>query len=201
MNGAPDGAVGGTADGTAHGNANGNANGNVMLIGMMGAGKTTVGRLLAGRWGWPYVDSDTEVEAATGHTVRELFESGGEKAYRPLESAALRAAVASGTPAVIGVAGGAVLDPANRALLEGAGTVVWLRARPSTLAVRAVSGTHRPLIDTDPAGVLERLEAERRPLYEALADVVVDVDDIDAAEVAARVEAALASPRPAGTPE
>lgn len=170
----------------------------VMLVGMMGAGKTTVGRLLADRWGWPYLDSDAEVEAATGHSVRELFESGGEEAYRPLESAALRAAVAGEGPAVVSVAGGAVLDPANRVLLRRAGSVVWLRARLSTLAVRAMTGSHRPLLDHDAATALGRLDAQRRPIYEQLADVVVDVDDIAPGVVADEVEASLASFR-AGT--
>ncbi|MDA8312626.1 MAG: shikimate kinase [Actinomycetota bacterium] len=172
----------------------------VLLVGMMGAGKTTVGRLVARRLGWRYVDSDDEVEALTGHTVKDLFEAGGEEAFRPLESKALAAALAREDPAVVSVAGGAVLDPANRALLRGAGTVVWLRARPETLVarVRADSAAaartpghrdHRPLLGQDPAGTLTRLERERRPLYGEVADAVVDVDDLDPGSVADRVQA------------
>lgn len=167
----------------------------VLLVGMMGSGKTTVGRLLASRLGWRYVDSDEEVEALTGKTVKQLFESGGEQAFRPLESEALAAAVDDDEPAVVSVAGGAVLDPANRALLRKAGTVVWLRASPETLLRRiqasdrvdAEHDDHRPLLVDDPAGTLVRLERERRPIYGEVADAVVDVDDLDPGEVVERV--------------
>lgn len=181
------------------------AQGTVLLVGMMGAGKTTVGRMLADRLDRRYVDSDEEVEAATGRTVRELFEEGGEKAFRPLESAALATAVHTGQPVVVGVAGGAVLDPANRALLRRSGTVVWLRATPETLAARIAHqvGTgsggarrdHRPLLEHDPEGALRHLAASRRPLYEEVADLVVDVDGVSPADVVERVVAALSSQR------
>lgn len=171
----------------------------VLLVGMMGAGKTTVGKLLAGKLGWRYVDSDDEVQELTGHTVKELFESGGEQAFRPIESKALAAALDDDRPAVISVAGGAVLDPANRVLLKRAGTVVWLRASPETLlervradadgAAREAPGAddHRPLLDRDPEGTLTRLDGERRPIYQEVADLVVDVDELAADDVAARV--------------
>ncbi len=171
----------------------------VLLVGMMGAGKTTVGELLARRLGWRYVDSDDEVEALTGHTVKELFEAGGEAGFRPVESEALALALEGGERAVVSVAGGAVLDPANRELLRRAGTVVWLRARPETLIrrVRADSAAaqdgvagedHRPLLEDDPAGTLARLERERRPVYQEVADVIVDVDDLDPEGVADDVQ-------------
>lgn len=168
----------------------------VLLVGMMGAGKTTVGRLLADRLGWRYADSDEEVEATTGRTVRELFEAGGEEAFRPLESAALTAALAADEPSVIAVAGGAVLDASNRALLRRSGTVVWLRAAPATLLHRIVperasSDGHRPLLEHDPEGVLVGLDRQRRPLYEEVSDVVVDVDELDPPEVVERVARAV----------
>jgi len=159
----------------------------LLLVGMMGAGKTTVGRLLAERLGRPYRDSDAMVEAATGHSVRELFASDGEATFRAAESAALRSAVLP-PPAVISVAGGAVLDPANRVLLAESGTVVWLRAQPETLAARVGDGAGRPLLGSDPPRVLADLDAVRRPLYAQLADAVVDVDELEPAEV---VEAVL----------
>lgn len=171
----------------------------LLLVGMMGAGKTTIGNRLAHRLGWRYVDSDDEVEASTGQTVKEIFEAGGERAFRPLEREALVAALEGDEPAVVSVAGGAVIDPANRALLRRAGTVVWLRARPDTLfsrvradTVAAASGLpgaddHRPLLERDPKGTLARLDAERRPFYEDVADVVVDVDDLAPGAVADQV--------------
>lgn len=163
----------------------------LFLVGMMGAGKTTVGRLVAERLGWRYVDSDEEVEAATGHTVAELFATVGEAGFRAAETAALVDALAGRGPVVVAVAGGAVLDPANRDLLRRSGTVVWLRARPETLACRVGAGGHRPLLAGSPAETVLRLDASRRPLYQEVADLVVDVDELAAPAVADRVAAAL----------
>jgi shikimate kinase len=164
----------------------------VILVGLMGSGKTTVGRLLATRLGRPFLDSDEQVETRTGRTVREIFEHDGEAAFRRLEAAALAEAVACPTPSVIAAAGGVVLDPGNRALLRSAGTVVWLRAPARALVGRAQSGAHRPLLADDPEGVLSRMESERRPLYEAVADHVVDASDDPPGEVAAAIEALVA---------
>lgn len=167
----------------------------VLLVGMMGAGKSTVGRLLAERLGWAYSDSDEEVERRSGHSVRALFEAGGEAAFRPLEREALAAALRGDAPVVVAVAGGAVLDPENRALLRRSGTVVWLRAAPATLARRvACVGVpdHRPLLGGDRDGALVRIDAERRPLYEEVSDLVVDVDELDPPGVVERVARALA---------
>ncbi len=167
--------------------------GRLLLIGMMGAGKTTVGRLLAGRLGWDYSDSDELVEGSTGRTVAELWAASGEAAFRVEETRVLLEALGLPTPAVISVAGGAVLDPANRELLARSGPVVWLRADLGTLLARiGDGGGHRPLLAGDPAGVLARLEAERRPLYQALADEIVDVDGLDPGAVADEVLARLA---------
>jgi shikimate kinase len=150
--------------------------GHLVLVGMMGTGKTTVGTVLARRLGRPLIDSDAEVEARTGRTVREIFETDGEAAYRPLETEALLDALASPVPAVIAAAGGVVLAERNRqALKEQAGLVVWLRADPAVLAGRVGHHDHRPLLDNDdPAGTLVRLAAERTPLYAEVADVIVD---------------------------
>ena len=159
-----------------------------MLIGMMGSGKTTVGRGLAAALGRPLVDSDAQVEARTGRTVREIFESDGEAAYRVLEREALVDALAEAEPSVVAAAGGVVLDAGNRAVLQEAGTVVWLRARPEVLARRVSAGRdHRPLLGDDPLAALRRLDAERRPLYEEVADLVVDVDDLSTRQVVTAV--------------
>jgi shikimate kinase len=147
---------------------------------MMGSGKTTVGRLVATRLGWTFVDSDEQVCQRTGRTVREIFETDGEAAFRREESAALRSAAHGNPdgPAVVAVAGGAVLDPANRALLHETGAVVWLEAPATVLAGRVRAGAdHRPLLgDTaDPEQRLAELAAARGPLYRELADAVLDV--------------------------
>ncbi|HUZ09549.1 MAG TPA: shikimate kinase [Acidimicrobiales bacterium] len=163
----------------------------IVLVGMMGAGKTTVGRLLAGRLGWAYADSDDRVQEATGHTVPELFAQHGEAAFRAAESEALRQALRGASPQVVSVAGGAVLAPANRALLRRSGTVVWLRARPETLGARVGDGRGRPLLGDDPSEALTRLDRVRRPLYEQVAHVVVDVDDLQPDSVVDRVLAAV----------
>jgi shikimate kinase len=159
----------------------------ILLIGMMGAGKTTTGELVARQLGWDYLDSDIAVEAATGLTVPELFARDGEKAFRDAEDTALRLACASANPVVVSVAGGAILRPANRTLLKESGRVVWLRARPETLADRVGDGAGRPLLDGDPGAALVALNAVRSPLYAEVAEVIIDVDDLGPAAVAALV--------------
>jgi len=147
----------------------------------MGAGKSTVGALAAAALGWRFVDVDAEVEQRCGVPVAELFARQGEAAFRRLESELLAESLAEEGPAVVAVGGGAVLDPANRARMAAAGTVVWLRGRPATLAARVGDGDERPLLrGAGPDGLARRLEElieERAPLYEALADAVLDVDD------------------------
>jgi shikimate kinase len=164
----------------------------LVLIGMMASGKTTVGRAVAARLHRPFFDSDAMVEARTGRTVREIFETDGEAAYRPLETDALVEALASPTPAVIAAAGGVVLAEANRMALEGPNVrVVWLRADPKLLAVRAVTADHRPLLGDDPEGNLRRLLEQRLPLYAEVADDVVDVDGQPVDRVVAAVLATM----------
>jgi len=160
----------------------------------MASGKTTVGRRLAEIRGWEFFDSDRQIEAMTGRTVAEIWRADGEPVFRRLEAQVLADALASDVPRVIAAAGGTVLDEGNRRLMALHHPVVWLRARPETLAGRVGSAVHRPLLDEDPAGVLERLDAIRRPLYEEVADVVVDVDDLTSEQVVACVEAALDHP-------
>lgn len=149
----------------------------ILLVGMMGAGKTTTGRALAARLGWDHLDSDEQVQATTGRTVPEIFESEGEPAFRVHETEALRQAASTTAPVVVSVAGGAVLDPGNRRILREAGTVVWLRVPVAELAERVGGGDGRPLLRDDPAQVLAALYERRRPLYEEVAHVVVDVAD------------------------
>lgn len=143
---------------------------------MMGAGKTTIGRRLARRLGRPFLDSDQQIEARTGRTVREIFEADGEDAFRIIETDVLGEALDTTAPSVVAAAGGAVLREVNRTRMRDAGTVVWLRADPSVLADRVRSGVHRPLLADDPARVLHDLDAARRALYEEVADHVVDTE-------------------------
>jgi shikimate kinase len=160
--------------------------GHVVLVGMMGVGKTTVGRRLAAALDRPFADSDAVIEARTGRTVREIFDTDGERAFRVLEAGVLADAVGAEEPAVIAAAGGVVLDAANRELLGRAGTVVWLRAPVEVLVDRVATGDHRPLLAEDPAGTLDRMEEHRSALYAEVADVVVDAS-LPVAEVVAEV--------------
>jgi shikimate kinase len=147
----------------------------IVLVGMMGAGKTTVGSRLARRMDRPFVDSDVQVEQRTARTVREIFETDGEAAYRVLESEVLAEALVSEEPAVIAAAGGTILDANNRRRMKECGTVVFLQARPRDLLPRVGGQDHRPLLRDDPAAVLKQMDEVRRPLYEETADFVIDV--------------------------
>jgi shikimate kinase len=162
----------------------------ILLVGMMGAGKTTTGKLVARRLGWNYKDSDADVEAATGLSVPALFARDGEAAFRAAEANVLTAACKDESPTVISVAGGAVLRDDNRRLIRSSGTVVWLRARPETLAARVGDGAGRPLLGDDPAEAMVRLFEERAPCYAEVADAVIDVEGLPVEVVADRVMAA-----------
>jgi len=163
----------------------------ILLVGMMGAGKTTVGRLLADKLGWDYFDSDAEVAADTGMSVPELFATRGEDAFRQAETRALQRACASAAPCVVSVAGGAVLSPENRTLVQASGTVVWLRAEVATLAARVGDGAGRPLLDGDPLASLIELNAVRSPLYATVADITLRVDDLAPADVTTEILASV----------
>ncbi|MGK2929764.1 MAG: shikimate kinase [Acidimicrobiales bacterium] len=159
----------------------------VALVGLMATGKTTIGALVAGTLGRPLIDSDAQVEATTGRTVRQIWRTDGEDAFRDLEAAALAAALDSPDPAVIAAAGGVVLRAENRARLGRDDVdVVWLRAAPETLLerVRLANDVHRPLLDADPGGMLEQMATDRTALYEEVADHVIDVDGRPLDEIA-----------------
>jgi shikimate kinase len=159
----------------------------IVLVGMMGAGKTTVGSRLARALDRPFVDSDVQVEQRTARSVREIFETDGEAAYRALEAEVLAGALASEEPAVIAAAGGTILDERNRRRMRDFGTVVFLEAKPADLVDRVGGQDHRPLLRDDPAGVLEEMDRVRRHLYEETADVVVDVSTRTPDEVVAEI--------------
>jgi shikimate kinase len=163
----------------------------ILLIGMMGVGKSTVGRALATRLGWLYLDSDEEVLAATGRTVKQISEEDGVDRLHQFEDEALVAALQSPTSAVIGVAGGALLVEANRELLKGAQHVVWLRASLETLAARIGTKGDRPYFDDDPARTIRELYEVRRPLYAEVATVTIDVDESAPEEIVETILATL----------
>jgi shikimate kinase len=168
----------------------------VVLVGMMGTGKTTAGRIVAQRLGRPFFDSDELIESRTGRTVRQIFRDEGEDAFRAEESRALHDALASPVPAVIAAAGGVVLSDSNRETLRSADAqVVWLLADPSLLVDRVTSAGHRPLLDDDPAGTLQRMFREREHLYREVADAVVDVGGLDVAGVVEAIIDAIGTPR------
>ncbi|HUE05938.1 MAG TPA: shikimate kinase [Acidimicrobiales bacterium] len=159
----------------------------ILLVGMMGCGKTTTGGIVARRLGWDYRDSDADVEALTGHTVPEIFANEGEAAFRKVEAEVLATACTSELPTVISVAGGAVLSADNRKLIRECGTVAWLRVEPQRLAERVGDGAGRPLLEGDKSEVMARLLTERAPYYAEVADAVIDVGDLTPDQVADRV--------------
>lgn len=165
----------------------------VVLVGMMGAGKTTVGRSVASRLGVDFVDTDDLVEARAGKSVRDIFATDGEAAFRTLESQVLAESLKSPVDVVVAAAGGTVLSESNRAALrEHADVVVWLDADVSALGERASRGAHRPLLDGDVEDRLMALDGERRVLYQSVADVRLDTTGKGIDEVVQEVVAALA---------
>jgi shikimate kinase len=166
-----------------------------VLVGLMGAGKSTVGRVCAQRLQREFVDVDELVEARREATVAEIFEQDGEASFRDQERKALVDASASTRPTVISCGGGVVLDPDNRATLRDAGCVVWLQADPAVLRERVGGGESRPLLSggtATAAATLERLAEERAPLYEDVADARVETGGRTVDEVADAVLAVYA---------
>ena len=148
--------------------------GNVFLIGLMGAGKTTVGRLLARRLKLRFYDSDREIERRCGVKIPVIFEIEGEAGFRAREELAI-AELTALQGIVLATGGGAVLSEHNRRRLAGCGTVVYLNARPEDLFQRVRQDRNRPLLaGADPLRRLRELHAERDPLYRSLADLVVE---------------------------
>ena len=147
---------------------------NIYLVGLMGAGKTTIGRQLARRLGRRFYDSDHEIVARTGVPIPTIFEIEGEEGFRRRESLAI-AELTSGTDIVLATGGGVVLSPENRKLLHETGWVVYLNVPPVMLFERTRHDRNRPLLRVeDPLAKLEELHALRDPLYRETAHLVVD---------------------------
>ena len=152
----------------------------VVLIGLTGSGKTTVGKRLAKQLDCTFVDTDDAVFATTGLSVREIFEQQGEPVFRDHESQVVEMIFVDITPKVIAAAGGVVLAEHNRDVIRNSNSyVVWLDAEPSVLAQRVSAGGHRPLLDDDAPATLKAMSATRRDLYAQLANVRVDTNGRD----------------------
>ncbi|MRW87083.1 3-dehydroquinate synthase [Pseudoduganella sp. FT26W] len=147
---------------------------NVFLVGLMGAGKTTIGRILARKLGLKFIDSDHEIEARTGASIPWIFEIEGEASFRRREAEVIRE-LCGQDGLVLATGGGAVLNADSRALLKSRGTVVYLRATVHSILQRTAHDKNRPLLQTaDPRKKLEELMAVRDPLYTEIADLVID---------------------------
>ncbi len=161
----------------------------VVLVGPMGAGKSTVAGLLAGRWGLSVRDTDTDIVAAEGREISAIFVDDGEEHFRALERAAVRDALA-GHDGVLALGGGAVLDPGTQELLRGH-RVVFLNVGLSDAVKRVGLGIGRPLLLGNIRARVKALLEERLPVYQSVASVTVDTDGKSAEEVADEVAAAV----------
>ena len=164
----------------------------LVLVGLMGTGKSTVGRRIAHKLGWEFLDTDDEITRTTGRSVRQIFELEGEDFFRQLEHDVLAAAWQLSTPHVIAGAGGIILRNDNRELLKTAQHVVWLNAPLPVLVERigqraAKGDGHRPLIDGNPAERLRKLYLERESLYREVSTVEIDVEGLQVQEVIDKV--------------
>ena len=146
-------------------NSAGSSSAHIVLIGMMGVGKSTVGRRVAKELSRPFVDSDDEVVAQTGRAVTEIFATDGEPAFRAIEAGVMADLLRSPIPSVIAAAGGSVLSEATRSAL---------RAPVDVLVGRTSRGTHRPALANDPRATLTQMESDRASLYSEVADLTVD---------------------------
>ena len=161
-----------------------------VLIGPPGAGKSTVGALLAARLKVAFTDTDAEVEATAGKPVSDIFIEDGEPAFRELERAAVARALAD-SDGVVALGGGAVLDPETQRLLAGR-TVVYLETGFAAAAKRVGLGQARPLLIGNPRATLKALLDARLPVYESLATITVGTDDREAGQIADEIAARLA---------
>lgn len=165
---------------------------NVFLVGLMGAGKTSVGKMLAKRLGKTFHDSDHVIEARTGVRIPVIFEIEGEAGFRAREAAVIDELTALDN-IVLATGGGAVLAPANREALRARGTVVYLRASVDELWNRTRHDRNRPLLQTeDPRGRLAQLHEQRDPLYREVAHIVLDTGTQSLKSLIGRLEASLA---------
>ncbi|MCU1594099.1 MAG: putative shikimate-kinase [Frankiales bacterium] len=164
----------------------------VLLLGMMGCGKSTVGAALSSRVGWPYLDNDVLLERTAGARAPEILAAQGDQALREAESRVLTVMLALPGPVIAGLPASVVLLDDDRARIVGAGAhVVWLRTSPAVLARRVGSGAGRPRLGNDPLTALRALGAERNTYFEEVADQVIDTDALPAGAIAKAIVGAL----------
>lgn len=167
----------------------------IVLVGLMGSGKTNVGRRLAARLGLQFRDADAEIEKAAGCTIAELFARYGEPQFRDEERRVMRQLLAA-DPLVLATGGGAFMDAETRSILRREAVSIWLRCGLPTLLQRVLPCRDRPLLqDSDPAAVMQRLVQERDPTY-AEADLVIDSADESPEATTSNVYAALLAWQP-----
>lgn len=166
---------------------------NLYLVGMMGAGKTSIGRQLAKRLQRRFVDVDHEIEAQTGVRIPTIFEIEGEAGFREREAQAI-AQLTAQPGLVLATGGGAVMREENRRHLRDSGVVIYLRVPPQTLFERTRHDRNRPLLQVEnPLGRIEELYAQRDPLYREIADLIMDSGNCSVATLARRIEEELNS--------
>ncbi len=166
----------------------------IVLIGMMGVGKSSVGRRLAARLGLPFLDADEEIEKAAAATIEEIFETHGEAFFREGERRVI-ARLLSGPPCVLATGGGAILDPETRARIQARDITIWLQAELDLLVARVSRRSDRPLLkEGEPRDVLAKLMTERYPIY-TQADLTVEVREEPVETTVDRVASALAEYR------
>lgn len=172
---------------------------NVVLIGFSGTGKSTVGRAVATLLGWPFVDTDAEVQHAVGKPIHRIFAEDGEKAFRALEAEAVARALSS-AKRVVALGGGAVMRPANREIVSAGNLVVLLDASADTIVGRLTQSREReprPVVgigtggDAEALGRVLAVKQEREPVYRHLADLVVETDGAIPSAIAARIVEAV----------
>ncbi|MDB3990395.1 shikimate kinase [Gammaproteobacteria bacterium] len=168
-----------------------NQKGNIILIGPMGSGKTSTGRMLAKEMGYVFADTDEEVTKRTGVSIAYIFDVEGEEGFRKRECLALKECL-NNNNMILSTGGGIVLSKENRDLLQDSGTVVYLQASIRSQVKRTASTNNRPLLQNkDPEETLEKLMLTRAPLYEEIADITIMTDNKSLQEMSKEIQRAI----------
>ena len=168
-----------------------NQKGNIILIGPMGSGKTSTGRMLAKEMGYAFADTDEEVTKRTGVSIAYIFDVEGEEGFRKRECLALKECL-NDNNTILSTGGGIVLSKENRDLLQDRGTVVYLQTSIRTQVKRTASTNNRPLLqNNDPEETLEKLMLTRAPLYEEIADITIMTDNKSLQEMSKEIQRAI----------